>query len=746
MRRIEDPKLVTGQGTYVDDLKVEGCLHAAFTRSAVASGRIQEIDAGLARTMPSVVGVYTVADLGLEPRPMSWLAAAEFARPALARDWVRYVGEPVAVAVAETREAAADAALAVRVEIEALPALVDPEDAANPAARVLFEARGHNLVSDFAYGAEAPPLAGEIVVELEMAHQRLAPVPMETNACLAVPDGSGGLIFHACTQVPHRLRGDLAIALGLEESQVRVISPDVGGGFGAKVDSYPEYFVIGRLSLRLGRPIRWTEGRSESFTNMVHGRAQRHRLRLAANSSGHLTGLELDLLADSGAYPGQTAYLAGLTAQMMSGCYLIPAIRVRGRAVATNTVPVSSYRGAGRPEATAVLERGMDLLARRLGLDPVELRRRNLIPSDRFPYQTPLGTVYDSGDYHRALDLLLEKAGYQGLRAEQKARREAGNHLLLGIGVSCYVEMTAPGSTSEYAAVELDLDGKFTIRAGTHAQGQGHQTSYAALVSSMFGVRPESIRVLEGDTGNVPRGDGTYGSRSLQLGGSAVREAGLKLLEQARELASELLEAEPADLVPNAEGLFILGVPGRGLGWAELARSALARGSALAAEHDQELGDLAFAFGAHLAVAEVDIETGAVRLIGFTAVDDCGTILNPLLVEGQVHGGIAQGLGQALYEEFVYDTDGNPLSSSLLDYLVPGAGEVPPVATLHTVTPAPGNPLGVKGVGESGTIGSTPAVLNAVIDAVAHLGVEHIEMPAGPERVWRAIRAARRTG
>ncbi len=557
-------------------------------------------------------------------------------------------------------------------------------------------------------------------------------VAVDYDPLVAVVDAAAALAPGATILHPDK-QDNLAFAV----DKVRVVTPDVGGGFGAKLATYREHSVVGALALKLGRPVRWLEYRSESMVAMTQGRAQIQHVSLGALRDGTLVGLEVELIGDAGAYPAIGAYLPLLTAQMACGVYDLPKARVRARAASTNTSVIAAYRGAGRPEATALIERAIDMLADELGIDPAELRRRNLITSP-FPHDTPTGVTYDSGDYVRALDVALETAGYEQLRREQDVRRTRGDRLQLGIGISSYVEVTAGGTPMEHGAVRVDADGMVTVHAGTTSSGQGHETAFAQLAAALLDVPMESVRVIESDTGVVKSGDGSYFSRSLQLGGSAVRGACLLVIEKAREEAARQLEANLDDIVHIEGGRFgVRGVPASSLGWPDLASEAV-----LAAEEDFIQTDQTFPFGCHIAVVEVDIETGEARLVRHVAVDDCGTILNPMLVEGQIHGGVAQGVGQALYEEFVYDSDGNPLTASLVDYAIPSIGEIPFIETLHTETPSPHNPLGAKGVGESGTIGSTPAVQNAVIDAVSHLGVRHIDMPCHPMRVWEAIQAA----
>jgi carbon-monoxide dehydrogenase large subunit len=583
---------------------------------------------------------------------------------------------------------------------------------------------------------DGDPLAGaEVVVRRRMTNQRLAAVPMEGNAVLAIPE-AGGLTVYTSTQSPFQVRDAVADALGLAEDLVRCIAPDVGGGFGAKILVSAEQVVVAAAAHRLGRPVKWIETRSEGLLAMNQGRGQVQDVELGARRDGTLVGLRARVMADAGAYPAQGAYLPMLTGQMASGPYRIPRIDFQARSYATNTTPTAAYRGAGRPEATALIERSLDLLAVELGLDPVALRRINLLGADEFPYTTPTHAVYDSGDYLGTLEKAVEMAGYAALREEQRRRREAGERILLGIGVSCYVEVTSPGSPTEFGGVEVDAEGMVTVRVGTASAGQGHETAFAMLAADRLGVGMDRVIVVEGDTGRVARGDGTGGSRSLQLGGSAVVAACDLLLERARELAGAKLEVAPEDLELGQGGLRVRGVPAKGMSWAELA------GAGLGGAEADFFGEPSYPFGCHIAVVEVDSETGHARLRRHIAVDDCGTILNPLLVEGQILGGVAQGVAQALFEEVVYDSDGNPRTASLLDYSVPTANELPDPETANTQTPTPHNPLGAKGVGESGTIGSTPAVWNAVIDALAHRGIRHLDMPLTPDRVWAALNGA----
>jgi carbon-monoxide dehydrogenase large subunit len=727
-------------------------LHAVFVRSTVAHGRVGAVQADEARSMPGVAGVFTAADFDLPPMA-SGMVPFTFARPVLASDTVRFVGEVLAVVVAETFAQAVDAAETVYADIDPLPAVVDPVAAAAPESPALFPDQGSNLAMDSSFGDPDPLAGAEVVARGRFVNQRLAPVPMETNAALAVPDEeTGRLTMWISCQAPHYTRAGLAEPLGLKESQLRVIAPAVGGGFGAKIDIVPELVLVGALALRLGRPVRWGETRSENLIAMWHGRAQVQDVEIGATRVGTITGLRIGIVADGGAYPGMAAYLPVLTQLMASGVYRIPKIGGRLACVCTNTTPINAYRGAGRPEAAALVERAMDLIAAELGMDPADLRRKNLIPKDAFPFTTASGATYDVGDYEAALDEALRLAGYEQLRAEQAERRRRGDTEQMGIGVSTYVEVTAYGMGSEFGSVEVHADGTVTVQTGTSPHGQGHATAFAQIAAETLKVPLEAVTVVHSDTGVVPRGEGTMGSRSAQVGGSAVLQASEAVLEKARRVAAHLLEAGPEDVVLFDDGrIGIAGAPDRALSWSELAASA-AEPSGVPEGMDPGLwsrGNFSqpsngtYPFGAHVAVVEVDTETGRVRLVRHVAVDDCGRVLNPLLVEGQVHGGLAQGIAQALYEEVLFDDDGNPLTGTLMSYEMPSAAELPSFETAHTVTPTPLNPLGAKGIGESATIGSTPAVQSAVVDAVSHLGVRHIDLPLTPERVWRAIRDAR---
>jgi len=749
VRRREDPRLVTGTGRYVDDIQPERCLHVAFVRSTLAHAAIRTVDVEAATAAPGVIAVLTAADLGLPARVGFPIVPPVFARPPLAVGHVRFVGEPVALVVAESAGKAVDAAQLVGLGLEPLDVVVDAEAARHAGTVLLFPAHGSNVANHIASRADADVLAGaEVTIRGRFVNQRLAPIPMEPEAILVVPE-AGRLLVWATSQAPFGLRAALASSLDMAADEIRVVVGDMGGGFGAKAGARPELIVIAAAARKLGRPVKWIETRSENMIGMTHGRGQVQEVELGATRDGRLVGLHARVVADIGAYPGIAMLLPFLTGQMASGVYAIPAIDYEADCVVTNTTPLGAYRGAGRPEAAAMVERAMDMLAVELGIDPADLRRRNLIAPDRFPHTTAGGATYDSGEYEKALDKVLEISAYRELRAEQARRREGGDRLQVGIGLSVYVEVTAVGIGPEWGAVRIETDGTATVRCGTTSFGQGHETSLAQIAAEQLGLPLDSVLVIQSDTDAVERGSGTVGSRSMQHGGSAVHQAARAVRHKARDLASHLLEASPEDIVFVGGAVGVAGVPERALSWAELAAAANDRNSlpegmepGLVADADFA-GDGSYPFGAHCAVVEVDTETGDARLVRFFAVDDCGRIINPLLAEGQVHGGIAQGIGQAMLEEVVFDDQGNPRTASLVDYFIPTIGEVPEVVTATTETPSPNNPLGAKGIGESGTIGSTPAIQNAVVDALSHLGVRHIDMPLTPERVWAALAATR---
>lgn len=747
--RVEDPELLRGRGTYIANLRIDGMTHLAFVRSPIAHGRIRRIDVEQAAAAPGVVAVYTAADLGVAPFHGFVALNRQCARGPLADGKVRFVGEAVAAVLAETEAQAIDAAELVDVDYEPLPAAADAERALEPDAPLQFEELGSNVAAGVREADGTDPLAGaDVVVRARLENQRVAVVPIEGNAIAAVPgdgDGDHDLTVYVSTQMPHAFRDRAAEVFGMSPDRLRVVTPHVGGAFGSKAGVGAEHAATIAAARSLGRPVSWVERRSENMVAMPHGRGQVQYVELGVKADGTVVGLRCRVVADAGAYAGFGGALAiGPTYMMAQGVYRIPVVGFDVVAAMTNTTPVGAFRGAGRPEASALLERTMDLAAAELGLDPAEIRRRNLLRPDEFPVTTAVGTTYDSGDYDTALTEALRLADYEELRAEQARRRARGDSRLLGVGLSTYVEVTSGGGGEEYASVEVHDDATATVMAGTSAHGQGHATSYAMIVSDRLGIPLESVRFVQSDTAAVPRGGGTGGSRSLQLAGSAVADAAGSVLDRARELAASMLEASADDIVVTDDGrVGVAGVPSQALSWAELASAAAADGGdPLAAALDFRQSNATFPFGAHVSVVEVDVETGTVVPIRHIAVDDCGRVLNPLLVAGQQHGGIAQGVAQALWERVVFDADGNPQTTNLADYAAPSAAELPSFQAASTETPTPLNPLGAKGIGEAATIGATPAVQNAVVDALSHLGVRHVDMPCTPERVWRAIRDA----
>ena len=742
--RSEDPRFLRGEGLYLENIEIPGALHAAFVRSIMPHAKIVGIAAAAAQAAPGVAGVYVATDLDLAPLPPSGTVEGDaegtieglFSREPLARDVVRFVGEIVAVVVADTAGQAVDAAEAVAVEYEELPGVVDVEAAVAAGAPLLWPDFGTNVAHSFGSTSDEDPIDGaDVVVRGRFVNQRIAPAPMETNGIAVVPADDGSYTVWVSTQIPFDVRDDLAQTLGVGRDRVRAIAPDVGGAFGAKLQIYAEYHAVAAIAARLGRAVRWQETRSESMVSLTHGRAQVQHVALGARRDGTLVGLRAEILADMGAYP-IGAFIPGTTQEMLCGVYRLPRVVSSGRSVVTNRTPVAPYRGAGRPEATALIERAMDMLAAQLEMDPVELRRRNLIRPDEFPHTTVTGVTYDTGDYEKPLNEALRLVGYDAVRAEQAARRARGDDVCLGIGVAAYVEITAFGGR-EYAAVEIDGDGRATVSVGTTPAGHGHETAFAQLASASLGIPFEDVTVVHSDTGLVAHGEGTWGSRSLQIGGSSVFEQAEAVVEKGCEAAAALLEVDVADVERVEGGFAVVGAPDRSIGWADVAGSS--DGGSLRAEGRFRQRGSTFPFGAHVAVVEVDPATGHVRLLRHVAVDDCGRILNPALVRGQQHGGLGQGIAQALFEEVRYDESGNPVTSTLATYQMPSAADLPPFETANTETPTDLNPLGAKGIGESATIGSTPAVQNAVVDALTHLGVRHIDLPLTPERVWHAI-------
>jgi len=740
--RVEDPRFLTGGGTYIANLDLPNALHLTFVRSSVAHGKILSIDADEARSMPGVVAVWTAADIDLEPAPPAHGFMNKAIRfPFVASDTARFVGDIVAVVVSSDKTSGIDAAETVIVDFDFLPVVLDLEESYK-GDTLLHPDAETNVVLTFASNENSDIFSDcEVVVDLVIENQRVAPVPMEVRSCASVWDGQR-LTQWACSQGAHGARDGIADALGLEKEQVRVITPDVGGGFGAKSGVYAEEIIVGWAAKKLGVPVRWTESRTENMLSMGHGRAQLQKTRMGGTRDGRITSYRLDVLQDSGAYAKAGGVLPFMTRLMASGVYDIANVQFESHSVVTNTTPTVAYRGAGRPEATAAIERTIDEFARVCGVDPAEVRRKNYLAPSSFPLTTPMGAKYDSGEYEAALDKALEAAGYQDLRAEQARRRASGDVLQLGIGLASYVETTNPMGSGDYGSVEITDNGGAIIRTGSSSHGQGHHTAWAMLVSDATGIPFEKIEFRFGDTDDIIRGGGTGGSRSLQVGGSAVKLATDAVIEKARQRAADLLEAAVEDVVIDTVrgGFHVVGSPAPMRTWSELM---VGIDAPIEAEVDYVPEGATFPFGTHVCVVEVDIETGAVGVVRHIACDDAGTIINPLIVDGQVHGGIAQGVAQALLEVVAYDPDGNPITSNLADYGIISAAELPSFERVPMETPTPRNPLGAKGIGEAGTIGATPAVHNAVIDAVSHLGVTHIDMPCTSVNVWNAIQSVR---
>ena len=759
VKRIEDPKLIRGEGAYLDDLRLAGVLHAVFVRSPHGHARVRRIDLRRARAHPGVAGAFTADDLREIQRPLpvipvQGMRAADHLP--LADGEVRYAGEPVAVVVAEDLYAARDAADLVDIEYEPLPAVTDLDKAAGGAP---FAHTGWDTNVAFTSVLEHGDLAGAfrdppVHLQHRFINQRLAPVSLEPRGTVAMYDGSQGqglLTVWASTQEAHAIRDGLSLVLGLPASRVRVITPDVGGGFGAKLNTYPEDAVVSCLARRLRRPVKWVESRQENFLTTTHGRAQVVDVEVAAERDGRLRGMRARLLADLGAsLVYTTAIVPTLTPLMIQGPYDIPALRCELTALYTNTCPTGAYRGAGRPEATYYLERVIDLVADKTGVDPADVRRRNFIAPSRFPFKAASGARYDSGDYAKPLEEALRIADYRALRAQQSAQRRDGK--LTGIGLASYVEICGFGPW-ELGTVRVNKDATATVVTGTSPHGQGDATGFAQIVADILTIPIEQISVVSGDTLMVQYGGGTSGSRSMSLGGSAVYLASQEVRKQILGIAAKMLEAAAADLTLAGARVSVRGAPGRAVSVVEVAEAAydgahLPEGQAPGLEATSRFKSegTTFPFGTHLCVVEIDAETGGVRVVRYVAVDDCGRVINPLLVDGQVHGGIAQGASQALLEWVVYDEAGQMLTGTLSEYGIPTAHFLPMIERGISVTPTPRNPLGAKGIGEAATIGSTPAIVNAVVDALSHLGVDHLDMPLTPERVAGALRRAGRSG
>ena len=764
--RVEDETLLTGEGKYVGDIDIEQCLEACFVRSTMPHANVLAINISEAKNQPGVVEIFTAETLGDAQFSDRFPTPKRFGRLPLSKDRVRFVGEPLALVIAESQSAAKDAMELIAVDYEELPARSDAESVFSDDGVQLFEDDGDDkgdiVMNRF---SQVDGLHGDadVVVTARIINNRMAVVPMEPHVIAAVPNEADPekLVVWLSTQGSHIARDGIAKSLGMESENVRVTSPWVGGGFGAKGGWEAEHIATAQAARLLGRPVRWAEERSENLLSM-QARHQIQYARMGATKDGQITSLEVFLIADTGAYMGVGGMVPYGTRYMSQGVYQIPQIQFDFAAAMTNKTPLGAFRGAGRPQASSLVERMVDLTALELGQDPLELRLKNLIPNDVFPYATQTGVTYDTGDYEMTLRKAAELADYEGLRKEQAKRRQSEDSKnsskspskYLGIGMCCYVEITGGLEATEYGSVEINLDGSATIRVGTSSHGQGHATAFAMIVSDELGIPVGDVHFIQADTDEVPRGEGTGGSRSAQLGGSAVHKSSMEVLAQAKELAANLLEANPDDIqVSQGGGLEVVGTPSIRLSWQELAQAAAdpekrptSMAERLFSEGDFVQDNATFPFGTHIAVVEVDSDTGKVELLRHIAVDDCGRVLNPLLVQGQQHGGMSAGISQALYEEVIYDEDANPRTTSLAEYMMPSAAEFPFFEAVSTETPTDLNPLGVKGIGESGSVGATPAVHNAVIDALSHLGVRHIDMPLTPEKVWKAIQEAKSTG
>ncbi|MBX3279369.1 MAG: xanthine dehydrogenase family protein molybdopterin-binding subunit [Acidobacteria bacterium] len=758
VKRTEDPRLIQGLGHYVDDIRLAGELYVAFLRSPYAHARINSINTDAARNASGVVAIFTGSDIEGRVGNVPTAAALEGLKvpkyPVLALGKVFFVGQPVAAVVATSRYAARDAVDHIEVDFEPLDVVVDAEAAAQ-GGPVIHHDFGDNIAYVHRAGigdVDAAFASADKIVAQKMHHQRLAPISLEPRGVLAsfLP-GEQQLTLWTSTQIPHLLRTQVAIMIGLPENKVRVIAPEVGGGFGSKLNVYAEEALLSFISMQLHKPVKWIETRRENMSATIHGRAQSGVAELALKNDGTILGLRYTVTADLGAYHQLlTPAIPTLTGLMLSGCYKIPAISMVCTGVFTNKMATDAYRGAGRPEATYVVERLMDIAAQELGIDPVELRRKNFPTPDEFPFATATGLFYDSGNYQAALDRALAMVDYDKLREIQKSDTAAGR--LVGIGVSTYVEICALGPSAampaggwESATVRIEPTGKVTVMTGASPHGQGQETSFAQITADMLGVDLNDVYVIHGDTGIVQYGIGTFGSRATAVGGTAVVYATEKLISKATKIAAHLLTTDEEN-VTFENGVFSGAPDDKQVTIQQVALAAHLASNlppdtepGLSATYFFEPKNFTFPFGAHICIVEVDRDTGDIRIKRYVAVDDCGKVINPLLVEGQVHGGIAQGLGQALFEEVVYDENGQLITGTLMDYAVPKAHQLPRYELDRTETPTDVNPLGVKGVGEAGTIGSTPAIVNAVIDALRPFGVKHIDMPLRPEKIWRVI-------
>jgi len=748
IRRVEDPHLIRGAGRYVDDLQPAGCLHLVFLRSHLAHATIRRIDLAAAGKATGVVAVWSAADLeNVKPlrieEGVDGMTLPE--RRVLASGRVRHAGEAVAMLVAESLTEARDALELIELDLEPLPVVTDMERALQEDAPLLYPDLGTNIAfrKELKRGAVKRSFdRADLVVRERLVNQRLIPAPLEPRGAVAWMDGER-LTVQVSSQSTYGVRDTVAECLGLEEDGVHVIVEDVGGGFGSKGGSMAEEIAVAEAARRLGRPVKWIEERSENCAVTWHGRGQLQEVELAAQRDGTVLAIRSRILADMGGHlEVYSAFIPLITPDLQTGCYRIPASQSSVLGVYTNTAPTGPYRGAGRPEAAFLIERMMDRLAGELGIDPVDLRLHNFIGPSDFPYTNAGKLTYDSGDYARTLRRLVEVAGYEQLRESQRRARDNGK--LQGIGIATYVEIAA-GTDADQATARLESDGTITVVTGSTPHGQGHQTTWAQIAADRFGVPVDRIKVVYGDSDLPAYAVGTFGSRSAAVSGSAVHETVTALSTQLRSVAAAAFEAALADIVLEAGRLQVRGVPARAMSLEQLASWAIEAGreEALSAQKEFAAPAEVFPFGAHLAQVDVDRETGAVTVLRYIAVDDCGPVINPMIVDGQVHGAIAQGLAQALYEGVIYDEDGQLLTGNLTTYLLPTAADLPMFETERTVTPSPNNPMGVKGIGEGGTTGSTPAVANAVMDALRPLGIHQLEMPLSPYRIWSAIRSAR---
>ena len=759
VKRTEDPRLIQGLGRYVDDIKLADTLHVAILRSPYAHAKITSINTDAAKSAPGVVAVYTGQDIEGKVGYLPCAAALPDLKvpkhPVLAQEKVIVVGQPVAAVVATDKYRARDAAELIEVDYDPLDVVTDPEKAAQPDIPVIHTEFGTNIAYLHSAGTgdvEAAFKQADKIVSQRLVHQRLAPIALEPRGVLAQYfPGDQQLNLWSSTQIPHLMRTQVALMLGINEHKLRVVAPEVGGGFGSKLNVYAEEALLGWIAMQLNKPVKWIETRRENVAATIHGRAQVGTIQMAVKNDGTLLGLKYEVTADLGAYHQLlTPAIPTLTGLMLSGCYKIPAISMTCTGVFTNKMATDAYRGAGRPEATYSIERIMDRVAQELKMDPIELRRKNFPHPDEFPFTTATGLSYDSGDYAKALDKALESVDYKKLREEQKAARADGR--IMGIGVSTYVEICAIGPSAatpaggwESATVRVEPTGKVTVLTGISPHGQGEETSFAQIVADMLGVDLNDVLVIHGDTSIVQYGIGTFGSRGIAIGGTAIAVATDKVVAKAKKLAAHLLQTDEAGLTFE-NGKFVGAPNDKEVSIQEVALAAHVAHNippdfepGLAATYFFEPKNFTFPFGTHICVVEVDKETGEIEIVRYVAIDDCGKQINPLLVAGQVHGGIAQGLAQALYEEVVYDENGQLLTGELMDYAVPKAHQLPRYECGHTETPTDVNPLGAKGVGEAGTIGSTPAIANAVIDALAPFGVQHLDLPLRPEKIWKAI-------